>query len=120
MCLKQYKQNEPANWGIVFKENNKLIGTAGYLNWFKNWRRGEMGYVLSPQYWNKGIMTEAVKEVIKFGFETMGLQRIEAKCYNTNTASEKVMVKNGMTYEGTLRNYVIKNGESKDLKVSLY
>src|ERR1700674_1489358 len=55
--LLQYQNGTPSPWGIVYKENNKLIGTGGFHIWNILHRRAEIGYALSPAYWNKGIMT---------------------------------------------------------------
>ena len=62
-------------------------------------------------------MTEAVKEVIKFGFEKMKLNRIEARCMIGNIASEKVMEKVAMTFEGIMREQMYAKGVFRDLKM---
>ena len=58
---------------------------------------------MSPRYHNHGIATEVVSRVIDFGFNTLGLNRIECRYMIGNDASRRVMEKVGMTYEGTLR-----------------
>lgn len=90
---------------IVYKENNKVIGSIGVHN---DKRRtglnGKMiGYVLSEDYWGKGLMTEAVKEVIRYLFEEVKLEIISCYHYPFNTQSKRVIEKSGFTYEGTLR-----------------
>ena len=115
--LLQYQNGTPSPWGIVYKENNKLIGTGGFHIWNLAHRRAEIGYALSPAYWNKGIMTEALKVMLKFGFENLNLNRIEALCKKENTASERVMQKSGMKYEGILREHVFVKEEFQDLKM---
>jgi ribosomal-protein-alanine N-acetyltransferase len=79
--------------------------------------RVELGYVLSDQYWNQGIMTEVVSKIIQFGFEEVGLERIQARCMVDNTGSAKVMEKVGMQFEGVLRNYMKVKNELRDLKM---
>jgi len=113
----QYENGIPSPWGIVYKENNKLIGTGGYHNWNPEHRRAEVGYAISSRYWNKGIMTETLKRMLRFGFEAMDLNRIEALCKIENAASEKVMQKCGMKYEGTLREQMFVKGAYQDLKL---
>lgn len=114
--LIQYEKGVPTSWGIVLKENNKLIGTGGYHWWSTEHSKAELGYVISDKYWNKGYMTEALKKIIEFGFEKMDLQRIEARCCIENTASERVMQKCGMKLEGILRSSLYIKGEFRDFK----
>ncbi|MNW66023.1 putative ribosomal N-acetyltransferase YdaF [compost metagenome] len=76
-----------------------------------------MGYVLSDQYWNQGYMTEVVKRIIQFGFDEVGLERIQAQCLVKNTGSAKVMEKAGMQFEGVLRKYMKVKNELQDLKM---
>lgn len=101
--LLRYSKNEIAPWGIEWKENSKMIGSIDFVQYDKKNFSAEIGYVLNRKYWNKGIMTEALKEIIKFGFDEMNLMRIETRLNAMNIASEMVMQKNGLTYEGTLR-----------------
>ncbi len=115
--MKAYEENQVAGWGVVLKENNKLIGTSGYVNWSTNHNRAEIGYAISRSLWNKGLMTEAVNEVIRFGFNKMELNRIEARCKLENIGSERVMQKVGMTMEGILREQVFMKGSYHDLKL---
>jgi len=113
----EYRKNRPAPWGILLKENNKIIGTAGFVNCDEINHKAEIGYVLSKVYWGKGIMSEAVKEIIKFGFESLELNRIEARCNTSNIASGKLLEKIGFTYEGVLREQLVVKGKFKDMKI---
>ena len=101
--LLKYSKNEIAPWGIEWKENSKLIGSIDFVYYDRKNFSAEIGYVLNKNYWNKGIMTEALNEIIKFGFDKMDLIRIETRLDPMNVASERVMQKNGLKYEGTLR-----------------
>ena len=101
--VKKYEEEKVMGWGIELKENCKLIGACGYMWWCPENARAEVGYALSKDYWNQGIMTEVLGEVIKFGFEKMKLNRIEARTRVENIASQSVLKKAGMTYEGTMR-----------------
>ena len=103
-------------WGIEDKATHKLIGSIDFVNWYVEHRNAEIGYVLNRKFWNKGIMTEALKEVIKFGFENMNLNRIEIYCDERNIGSARVMEKNGLKYEGTLRQRACFKGEFVNLK----
>jgi Acetyltransferases, including N-acetylases of ribosomal proteins len=111
-----YERKEGIIWGIVYKENNKVIGTCDISPVTKHFR-AEIAYALSRDYWGKGIMTEAVKEVIRFGFERMNLNRIQAMCIPENIGSYRVMEKVGMKYEGLIREYMYIKGKFQDLKL---
>ncbi|GJM70102.1 hypothetical protein HMSSN036_23180 [Paenibacillus macerans] len=79
--------------------------------------RAEIGYVLSKQYWNKGIMTEVVRRIIEFSFKELELVRVEAKCHPKNVGSAKVMEKSEMKFEGVLRRYLWAKEELQDVKL---
>ncbi len=115
--IQKYENKEVSEWGIIYKESNKFIGTCGYLWWNPTHASAEVGYALSRKYWDIGIMTEAIREVIKFGFEKMGLNRIEARCKLLNIASQKVMEKVDMKFEGIMREGLFAKGFYHDLKV---
>ena len=115
--IQHYENKEVASWGVVFRDNNKFIGTCGFMWWLPGDARAEIGYAMSRQYWGKGLMTEAVREVISFGFERMMLNRIEAQCMAQNIGSERVMQKNGMTIEGIRREATFRKGAYHDLKI---
>ena len=70
----------------------------------------EMGYYVAEEYWGKGIMTEAVKQMCRYIFSSTDIVRIFAAPYAINVASCRVLEKAGFVYEGTLRNNAIKNG----------
>ncbi len=114
--LLRYSKNEIAPWGIEWKENSKMIGSIDFVQYDKKNFSAEIGYVLNRKYWNKGIMTEALKEIIKFGFDEMNLMRIETRLNAMNIASERVMQKNGLTYEGTLRKKEFLKNKFIDIK----
>lgn len=117
-CLESYEKVErPILWAIEYKENGKLIGGIDFVKWDEKANCAEIGYILNRNYWNKGIMTEAVREVIKFGFEKMNLNRIEISCDERNIASSRVMEKCGLKYEGTLRQKVYIKGEYVSLNI---
>lgn len=112
-----YKDGWIIRFGIADKATNELIGTV-FLNGFDG-KRAEIGYELSEAHWGKGIMSEAVNRVIDFGFTALGRTRIQATVCNENVASERLLLKCGFRFEGTLRqyeeHYVTK--EVKDMKL---
>ncbi|MDP8227452.1 MAG: GNAT family protein [Candidatus Celaenobacter polaris] len=115
--LRRYENNEVSEWGIVYKENNKFIGTCGYVLWVPVHSLAEIAFALSGEYWGKGLMTEAVKEVIKYGFEKMNLNRIYARCFMENIGSQKVLEKVGMKFEGILREQMFIKSKFSDMKI---
>lgn len=105
-------------WIIELKEKHEVIGTIDVSKKFLNFGTCELGYCLSDKYWNQGIMTETVNEVIRFLFEECEVDTIWAEFLENNPASGKVMEKTGMKYEGRLRSRMFdKNNERNDLLV---
>lgn len=97
------ENNEGINWAITLKDNPKLIGIIGHYRIKPENYRAEIGYMLLLEFHGKGIITEAVKEVVNYGFEIMKLHSIEAIIDPENFASEKVLQKNGFVKEAHLK-----------------
>ena len=70
----------------------------------------ELGYWLGEPFWGRGIASEAVRSIAEYGFRELGLVRIFAEPYSTNKSSCRVLEKAGFSFEGRLKNNVIKNG----------
>lgn len=106
------------NWSVR-QNNGELIGGIGFhLVYGKNSHKDEIGYWLAKPFWGKGIMTKVVKRFCRFGFEEMGLIRIEATVFHFNDASAKVLEKCGFQLEAsTLKNYYRKYGKVFDGKL---
>lgn len=83
------------------------VGEIGYTVTarFPRGKRVEMGYFILPEFWGKGIVTEAVGRVMAFAFEENGVWKIELGCNKGNEGSERVMIKSGMTKEGELADH---------------
>ncbi|WP_143522615.1 GNAT family N-acetyltransferase, partial [Pseudomonas sp. 2822-17] len=77
-------------------------------------RRAEIGYEIHPDFWRKGYTSEAVKEVISYGFEGLDLNRIGAVVFIENQASNQLLSKMGFQREGILRDYMYQYGKSFD------
>jgi ribosomal-protein-alanine N-acetyltransferase len=101
-------------WGIEIKEEKRLIGTCGYSRWDKQHHRAEIGYDMWPDYWGQGLMPEALRALIKYGFEVMELNRIEATTHTSNQRSQRVLAKLGFKREGLLRDYYCRDGKYND------
>lgn len=92
-------------WVIVRKTDARPIGTCGYHQWLSTQRRAEIGYDLEKASWRQGIMTEALQAMLRYGFEEMGLNRVEALVYFENHASVRLLERLGFRKEGLLRQY---------------
>ncbi len=100
-----FAREEGIRWGIARKEDDVLIGTCGFNNWIQKSSRGEIGYELGRIYWGNGYATEALKEMLKYGFEEKKLNRIEAFTVPEAHQSINVLKKLGFKKEGRLREY---------------
>lgn len=110
----RYADDVSIRWGITLKPSDALIGTCGlYIH--SDWR-GAIGYDLLPAYWGQGIMTEAVSELTRFGFEDAGLVRLEAFVMLENVASDHLLKKIGYVEEGVLRQYMYIKGQMHDMR----
>lgn len=115
--LTRYESGDPVQWGIELKETQTIIGITGFVDYTAEHNRGEIAYLMSPDYEGKGYMTEANGAVLRYGFEIMRLNRIQAKAELLNIASQKVMEKIGMAEEGVMRQYIYQKGAYRDYKL---
>ena len=99
MIDEKIENNEGINWALTLKNDSKLIGLIGHYRIKPEHFRAEIGYMLLPEYHGKGIITEAIKETVKYGFEIMKLHSIEAVIDPENLASESVLQKSGFIKE---------------------
>lgn len=116
MTDEKFISTDNINWGVELKSEKKIIGSIEIRKWNDINRCGDIGYALSPLYWNRGIMTEALKRIIRFAFDELYLNRVEAHCDGNNTGSYRVMEKAGMKYEGTHRQKVFVKGKFVNMK----
>lgn len=100
---KNKEDNDGILWGITLKDDEKIIGTICYWRLQKEHYRAEIGYALLPSQQGKGIMDEAIKAVLQYGFETMKLHSVEANVNPANEASIKLLEKNGFIKEAYFR-----------------
>ncbi len=91
---------ESYTFAIRLKEEEKLFGLISLKNYKPKYRSAELWYKTHSDYWGKGYATEAVNEVIRFGFRELNLHRIEAGCAVDNVGSIKVLEKVGFKLEG--------------------
>ena len=101
-------------FAIRNKGNGLIMGLIGIHHWDKTNQKAEIGYWLGKEFWNKGYVTEAMTEVLTFGFKVLNLNKMFAVFFPHNPASGRVMEKSGMKQEAVLRQEIYKNGKFLD------
>jgi ribosomal-protein-alanine N-acetyltransferase len=94
-----YEAGKTLTWVVVLREEGELVG-AITLHPNAGDDNAELGYWIGRPYWGRGYATEVAREVVRYGFERLGLHRIHAEHLGSNPASGRVMQKIGMSYEG--------------------
>lgn len=106
--VKGYVLDTTYSWAIELKEEGKVIGSIGVVEFKEENEQCSIGYCIGSEFWNKGITSEAFGVIIDFLFDEVGFERIQAYHHSDNPASGKVMMKVGMKHEGCLRHYTKK------------
>ena len=114
-CCEEIERRERYEMAIVLKETGLPIGAVRFFHIAWEHLRTELGYWLGKAYWGRGYMTEAVRQMTRFGFEDLDLEKICAYCFTDNAASVRVLEKVGFKQEGHIRHAVRKNGEFSDV-----
>jgi RimJ/RimL family protein N-acetyltransferase len=110
------KQNKEVTFAI--RDEGRLIGVVSADSFdIGTSHRAEIGYWLAPRYWGQGIMTDAVRAFVKYAFEELQVLRLTAYVLEFNSASARVLEKNGFTLEGRLRKHFRKDGELIDARL---
>ena len=112
----RFKDNPGIRWGISLKGEQDIIGTIGFNNFTKH-HKANIGYDLRPEYWNKGIMTEALSAVINYGFNQLEINRMEAEVMQGNVNSERLLLKLNFMKEGILRQWMYWNDNHYDMSM---
>ena len=108
-------RGEGAYFAIAQKIDNKMIGSIGLTGLNTYHKRIEISYDLDSQYWNRGIMTQALRKICDYGFYEFKVNRIEASVVPENSVSRKLLEKNGFEFEGYLRQHRIHYGKFYDV-----
>ena len=110
--------NENDTFAFAITVNGKVIGSIGAFRQTNiHNKTAELGYYIAEEYWGKGIMTEAVKQLCDYVFSNTDIIRIYAEPFAYNIGSCRVLEKAGFQYEGTLRSNALKNGNVFDMKM---
>ena len=102
-------------WAIVGESDDQFVGTCGLFRWNRRWKSCTIGYELSRAAWGKGLMHEALVASLTWGFDVMGLNRVEAQVHPHNMASMKLLAKLGFVEEGVTRQAGFWDGQHHDL-----
>lgn len=110
--------DENETFAFAITVDNMVIGSIGIFRQGNIHRQtAELGYYIAEEYWGKGIMTEAVKQICEYVFANSDIIRIYAEPFAYNIASCRVLEKVGFQYEGTLRSNAVKNSKVIDMKM---
>lgn len=114
----RYALGDFYDWAIIERESRRMIGTCGFAKIDTQNNSAEIGYVLNPDFHRRGFGSEAVKRILKFGFEELGLNRIEARFMLGNEASLALMKSVGMTFEGYMRDLMLVKGSYRTIGIA--
>ncbi|NBF10806.1 GNAT family N-acetyltransferase [Pseudomonas sp. Fl4BN1] len=95
--------NPGVRWGIESKAGQGLLGTCGLFKWNRQWRSCAIGFELARSAQGQGLMAEALQAIVRWGFEQMALNRIEAQVHPQNLASLRLLERAGFVREGLAR-----------------
>ena len=93
----EFRQGEAITWAVTLKSTDEFIGTCSYM--FEANSCAEIGYDLSKAHWGKGLMSEALRAIIQYGFDRLGLRRVKADTLSENTRSVKLLDRLGFQLE---------------------
>jgi [ribosomal protein S5]-alanine N-acetyltransferase len=110
----EWEKGEQYVFAITLRGGGELCGCIGLKVALRH-ERAELGYWIGVPFWKKGYCTEAARAVVRFAFENLKLNCVNAHHFVRNAASGRVLQKAGMSYEGRLRQHVRKNDGFEDL-----
>jgi ribosomal-protein-alanine N-acetyltransferase len=90
----EFMSGEGLTWAIALKGDDKCVGTCGYGD-IEIGERGEIGFDLAQEQWGKGLMSEALVPIIAYGFDELGLKKVEAHSYSSNVRAINLLEKIG-------------------------
>jgi [ribosomal protein S5]-alanine N-acetyltransferase len=113
-CRQMADEGSGARLAIERASDRAFIGWCSLTRWNPDYRSASMGYCFEEAAWGHGYATEAAGAVLRWAFDTLDLNRVQAETDTRNTASARVLEKLGFVREGTLREDCIVNGEVSD------
>jgi ribosomal-protein-alanine N-acetyltransferase len=116
-CFQEYESKGIGPWLVELRENGEQVGNCSFKSIDAANSSIEINYFFGSRHWGKGLGTEAIGAMLRFGFAVIGANRMEARSIADNAASQRVAQKAGMRFEGMLRESVYAKGRFYDLKV---
>ncbi|WP_170311585.1 GNAT family N-acetyltransferase [Vallitalea okinawensis] len=109
--------NNCGRWIIVDKEINEYIGDIGFFDYETAHRKVEIGFRLMKEFWGRGIVSSFIQQLLNYGFKELNYNRVQAYVDARNEGSKRVLLKNGFTCEGILREFEYEYGGFIDLEM---
>lgn len=123
-CIKDLTQNAAdyeagklISWAMELRDGGKMIGRCGLVDQSFFHSRADISYAMNRNYWGKGLMSEAMREVVRYSFESLELNRLGAGVLPENIASIRILEKLGFKYEGTRRELTKVRGKFDDVNM---
>lgn len=110
-----YQEQRGIRFGIYLNNSNRMIGSCGFSHWDKAHYKAELVYELHPEYRKRGFLKEALGALTDFGFDTMELNRIEARIEGSNQADQRMLLSLGFRHEGVEREAEFADGKFIDI-----
>lgn len=112
-----YQRQEMLCWAAVIRDGQKIIGTCGFNRIEKENLRAEIGGALSPQYWGVGVAYEAVKQIVDYGLDGLGLHTIEAKVEAKNRSAVFLLEQLGFVKEAHFKDRIYFDDKFHDMAI---
>lgn len=113
---RKYAKGQFFDWALIEKQSKKMIGTCGFTEIYEDSLSCEVGYVLSPRFHRRGLAPEALRCVLQYGFETLGLKKASGRIMADNAASRKVLLRFGFWEDATRDEEILKNGKMQKIQ----
>jgi [ribosomal protein S5]-alanine N-acetyltransferase len=104
-----YRLKKECIWALRLRDSRRVVGSVSIFDWDRYHRRAQIGYDLAKDCWGLGLAQEALREVLRFGFERMALHRIEIWTSTANARSLRLAERLGFTREATLRKRILED-----------
>jgi ribosomal-protein-alanine N-acetyltransferase len=113
-----YRRNAEVIWAVQLRDTRRVVGSVSIFDWDRYHRRAGLGYDLAKDCWGLGLAQEAIRAVLRFGFEKMALNRIEIWTSAANLRSLRLAERLGFRLDGTLRKRILEDdGQYHDCAV---
>ncbi|WP_211746499.1 GNAT family N-acetyltransferase [Paenibacillus sp. Marseille-Q4541] len=108
---------ESIHYGICLKGTGCLIGIISFQQWKEGLKQAQIGYMFDRKYWGQGYAAEALQRLVRFGFEELDFERVEARCHEQNHRSQKLLTKSGLIHKKTQQHFSFFQKQNQDILV---